>query len=87
MARKAWHYQKLNRVDRHDLKRLDFLGHFHCADLGGDSGTAAANHDHSDQDGSHLAQQREHHQIGNVHFRAESFRENAQPASQASRRR
>src|SRR5437867_840853 len=68
---KAWHHQILDWINRHYFQRLDLLRYFHRAQFRGDSGAAATDHDYRDQDWPHLAQERDHHQVGDIYFRAE----------------
>ena len=65
------HDQIVDRIDRHHFERLDFFGNFHRSQLRRHGRPAAADHDHRDQNRPHLAQERDHHQIGHVNFRAE----------------
>ena len=69
----AGHNQVADRIDRHHFERLDFLGHFHRSQLCCHGRPAATDHDHGDQDRTHLSQERDHHQVGNVNLRTELF--------------
>ena len=65
------HDEILDRVDAHDVERLDFLRDFHRAQLGGDGGAGAADDDDRRDERPDLAQDGKRDEIGHQIGRAQ----------------
>ena len=69
----ARQHQKLQRRKAHGGEGVDFLSHFHRAELRGEGRAGSARHDDAGHHRAHLANHRDADEIRDIDLRAELF--------------